>query len=87
MKTKKVIIYGSKHWPGCEPAKEFLSQNGIKFKYRDITENMMNLKLFLKLRDNRPEFNEIKEKGQVGLPCIVVGREEKIIFDYKTIKL
>lgn len=84
---KKVIVYGSIHWPECEPVKEFLSENRIKFKYRDITENMVNLKLFLKLRDNRPEFKEIKEKNQVGLPCIVIGREEEIFFDYKDLKI
>lgn len=46
---------------------------------------MMNLKLFLKLRDNRDEFKTIKEKDQVGLPCIVIGRDKKIVFDYETL--
>lgn len=82
---KKVIIYGSKHWPGCEPAKEYLSEKGIKVIYRDITDSMMNLKLFLKLRDTREEFQAIKAKDQVGLPCIVIGRDQEITFDYETL--
>lgn len=82
---KNVIMYGSKHWPGCKPAEEYLSKKGIKVKYRDITENMMNLKLFLKLRDTRDEFIPIKERDQVGLPCIVIGREEKIVFDHTSL--
>jgi len=80
---KKIIVFGSKHWPDCEPAKEYLSNNNIKFLYLDITENMLYLKKFLKIRDNRPEFDEIKKAGRVGLPCIVINDGEQVIFDYK----
>lgn len=38
------------------------------------------MKKFLKYRDTRPEFDEIKEAGRVGLPCIVIDDGEKIIF-------
>lgn len=79
----KILVFGSKHWPGCEPAKEYLSKKNIKFRYLDITANMVNLKKFLKYRDNYEEFKEIKEGGSVGLPCIVINKGEKIIFDYK----
>lgn len=61
--------------------KEYLSQNNIDYIYLDITENMLNLKKFLKYRDNRPEFDEIKKTGRVGLPCIVINDGEKIVFD------
>jgi len=83
----KIIVFGSKHWPDCEPVKEYLSKNNIKFAYLDITENMFNLKKFLKYRDNRKEFDEIKKAGRVGLPCIVVNDGEQIIFDYKDLKI
>lgn len=83
---KKIIVFGSKHWPGCEPAKEYLSEKNIKFTYLDITENMLNLKKFLKYRDTYREFNEIKELGRVGIPCIVINKGEEIIFDYKKIE-
>lgn len=42
---------------------------------------MLYLKMFLKHRDNRPEFDDIRKKGRVGVPCIVVNDGEKIIFD------
>ncbi len=48
---------------------------------------MLNLKKFLKLRDYAPEFNEIKEAGRVGLPCIVIGKGEKILFDYNLLDI
>lgn len=78
---KKIIVFGSKFWPDCDPVKEFLSQNNIKHAYLDISEGMFNLKSFLKYRDNRKEFEEIKAKGQIGLPCIVVNGGEKIFFE------
>ncbi len=84
---KKVLVFGNRHWPDCGPAKEFLSENGIDFVYLDITDNMINLKRFLKLRDEKPEFKEIKAAGRVGLPCIVINDGEKIIFDHNLIDL
>jgi glutaredoxin-related protein len=61
--------------------KEFLSQNGIEFEYIEITESMRNLKIYLKLRDTRPEFDEIKKVGRVGIPFIMINNGEKFIFD------
>lgn len=60
--------------------KEFLSQNNIEFLYIDITDSMLNLKRFLKYRDNRSEFEEIRKSGRVGLPCVMINKGEKFIF-------
>lgn len=80
---KKIIVFGSKHWSGCEPMKEFLSENEVKYAYLDITENMLNLKLFLKYRDNASEFRTVKEEGRVGVPCVIINDGEQIIFEQK----
>lgn len=61
--------------------KELLSQNDIKFAYLDISESMFNLKMYLKYRDTRPEFDEIKKAGRVGIPLIVVNNGEKLFFE------
>lgn len=87
MDLKKIIVFGSKFWPDCEPAKEFLSRNNIKYLYLDISEGMLNLKRFLKYRDNCEEFKEIRESGRVGLPCIVVNDGEQILFDYNELEI
>lgn len=84
---RQVILFGSEHWPGCEPAKEYLSNNGVEFLYVDITESMRNLKVFLKYRDEYPQFEKVKESGSVGLPCIVVNKGEEIIFDYNEFEI
>lgn len=61
--------------------KEYLSSNGIKFAYIDITEGLYNLKAYLKLRDTRPEFDSIKSMGIIGIPFIMINDGEKLIFD------
>lgn len=61
--------------------KEFLSQNGIEFEYIDITDSMRNLKIYLKLRDTRPEFDEVKKAGRVGIPFVMINNGERFIFD------
>ncbi len=61
--------------------KEFLSNNGINFEYIDITDSIRNLKIYLKLRDIRHEFDEIKNVGRVGIPFIMIGNGEKFIFE------
>jgi glutaredoxin-related protein len=66
--------------------KEYLSENNINHVYLDITESMLNLKKFLKLRDTRKEFDEIKRLGKIGIPCIVINDGERIIFDYKELE-
>lgn len=67
--------------------KEFLSENEVKFVYLDITESMLNLKLFLKHRDYAPAFKEIRENGRVGLPTIVINNGEEYIFDQKLLDI
>ena len=61
--------------------KEFLSNNGINYEYIDITDSMRNLKIYLSIRDTKPEFEEIKRIGKVGIPFIMLGKGEKLIFD------
>lgn len=61
--------------------KELLSQKEIKFAYLDISSSMLYMKMFLKLRDNRPEFEEIKKNGYVGIPCIVLNNDRLFFED------
>lgn len=67
--------------------KEYLSSKNIKFAYLDITDSMMNLKRFLKYRDNYKEFDEIKARGSIGIPCVVINDGERLVFDPTDLKL
>ncbi len=50
--------------------KEVLSKKGVDFVYLDITENLMYMKQFLKIRDTSSQFDAIREGSSIGIPCI-----------------
>ena len=77
--AKKLTVFGSTHWPSCEPLKEYLSKNYVQYDYIDITESMRNLKIFLKFRDMDPFFDNAKKRGNVGIPVIMINNGEKFI--------
>ena len=64
-------IYGSKQCPDCRKCKATLEANGIEFEFLDVTEGLLNLKKFLKYRDNEPMFDRFKAAGKVGIPFLV----------------
>ena len=74
-------IYGSPMCRDCVICKEELDAAGIPYVYMDITGNLMFLKKFLKLREGA-EFAAIREKGQIGIPCIV-GEDKGVTFDWR----
>lgn len=65
--------------------REFLSSKGIEFEYNDITGDIYKLKDFLKLRDKREEYKEIREKGRIGIPVVVV--EDRLFFKQDEVDL
>ena len=74
-------IYGSPMCPGCVKCKEEFEKAGIAFTYLSVTDSLLNLKQFLKLRESREEFAPIKERGQIGIPCIL-DEEGNLTFDW-----
>ena len=74
-------IYGSPMCKDCVICKEELDKAGVPYVYMDITGNLMFLKKFLKLREE-PAFETIREKGQIGIPCIL-REDESFIFDWR----
>lgn len=64
-------IYGSMLCPDCMQCREDLDRAGVRYEYLDFSENLGNLKAFLKLRDENPLFDEIRKAGKIGIPCIL----------------
>ena len=64
-------IYGSALCPDCVKCKEALEQANVPFVYLSITESLLALKQFLKLRENKEEFAPVRERGHIGIPCIL----------------
>ena len=74
-------IYGSPLCKDCVICKEALDRAGVAYVYMDITGNLVFLKKFLKLREE-PMFDPIREKGQIGIPCIQ-REDDSLTFDWK----
>lgn len=64
-------IYGSEQCPDCVNCKRDLEAAGVEYVYLNISENLLFLKKFLKLRDEDEVFAEIKKAGKIGIPCVV----------------
>ena len=73
-------IYGSPLCKDCVICKAELEKAGVEFLYLDITGNLLFLKQFLKLRE-RSEFGTVREKGQIGIPCLLRG-DGSLTFDW-----
>ena len=76
-----MIIYGSMLCPDCVECRKDLDAAGVSYDYRDFSENLKNLKEFLKIRDENPLFDEIKREGKIGIPCILHD-DGTICFDW-----
>ena len=77
--VKKKVVFGLSMCPDCIVMKKALDEREIKYLYLDITENLANLKKFLKFREN-PAFDFAKKNGSIGIPAMVINDGEKIIF-------
>lgn len=66
-----LTIFGTKQCPDCVACRTELDSAGTGYVYRDICEDLRNLKDFLKLRDEASAFQNVKKEGRIGIPCIL----------------
>ena len=66
-----MIIHGAMLCPDCVQCRKDLDEAGISYEFRQITENLLYLKEFLRLRDELEVFAPVKAEGKIGIPCIV----------------
>lgn len=64
-------IYGSMLCPDCVKCRRDLDAAGVGYEYLDFADDLRNLKEFLAIRDQEQMFCEVKERGSIGIPCIV----------------
>lgn len=75
------VLFVSKLCPDTEPALKVLEEEGQDFDVKDITLSLAFMKEFLSLRDSREEFDEVKEKGQIGIP-LLLSEDGSLRFDF-----
>lgn len=64
-------VFGSDICGDCRDFKALMRSRGFEVEYVDITENVVNLKAFLKLRDSEAEFDAVRQRGGIGIPAFV----------------
>ena len=66
-----VKMYGIRSCPDVRAALENFERNGADVDFLDFAEDIRNLKEFLHIRDSNSLFNDVKDRGGVGIPCFV----------------
>lgn len=66
-----IRVYGSMLCPDCVQCRAELDKAGVAYEYLDFSDDLKNLKEFLKLREENPVFVPVKEQGGIGIPCIL----------------
>ena len=66
-----IRVYGSMLCPDCAQCRAELDEAGVAYEYLDFSDDLKNLKEFLKLREEDPVFIPVKEQGGIGIPCIL----------------
>ncbi len=64
-------VFGSDICGDCREFKALMLSRGFEAEYVEITENVTNLKAFLKLRDSEAVFRAVRERGGIGIPAFV----------------
>ena len=72
---------------GCEVLKKQLDDAGIRYTYASITDTLSNLKVFLKYRESLPKFDQVKAEGRIGIPFIVINKDEQFFFGTEDLNL
>lgn len=75
-----VKVYGTMQCPDCVDCKRDFDAAGILFEFINI-EELLGLKQFLLLRDKNLAFVTAREKGYIGIPC-VVKEDGHVTLDY-----
>lgn len=77
-------IFVSNQCPHCQKVIEDYNNNPDKYEgveLLDISEKLVNLKRFLKYRDDLAGYEEIKAAGKIGVPSRVRDGLEVDFFD------
>ncbi|MGX7106666.1 hypothetical protein ACWOBE_02590 [Hutsoniella sourekii] len=73
-------FYYSDKCPDTPEFQKALNSFEIDYQAVNITDSMANLKEFLSLRDQREEFDSVKELGRVGIPVLLTS-SDLLLFD------
>lgn len=76
-------VYGSLLCKDCVECIAELQTANVEFEFCDFAEQLLFLKEFLKLRDENPVFDDVRENGAIGIPCIL-GEDGNVTLNWNT---
>lgn len=72
-KASTVVMIGSSLCPGCRARMQQIREEGLCAEIHDLTENLNDMRLFLKIREGNPElYDAVRAEGKVGIPVFVL---------------
>ena len=66
-----IKINGSKLCPDCVDCCADLDNTNIQYEFLDFAASLKILKQFFAIRDRDAVFDDVRQKGSIGIPCIV----------------
>jgi glutaredoxin-related protein len=63
-----ITVYGTPICKYCLAMKIIFEELDVDYHYIIITDNTVDLRAFLKMREEEPVFTEIKKNGGIGIP-------------------
>ena len=66
-----ITVYGTPICKYCLTMKIIFERLNVEYQYINITGNTLDLRAFLKMREEEPVFTEIKKNGGIGIPFFV----------------
>ena len=77
-------IYGSMLCKDCVACCAALDAAGVGYTFLSITDELQNLKDFLRLRDGNPLFDDVRAAGSIGIPYLVL-EDGTATFDWEAL--
>ena len=72
-KKPAVVMVGSHLCKACRNRLAELKEEGLPVEFHDIVENLNDMRLYLRIRENHPElYDEIRKEGRVGIPVFIL---------------
>ena len=79
-----IKIYGSMQCPDCVQCRQDLDRAGVAYEYLDFADSLLHLRDFLAIRDANPIFDEVRQKGSIGIPCILCP-DGSVLLDWESL--
>lgn len=81
-----IRIYGSMLCKDCVQCCKELDEAKVSYEFLDFSEELVNLKTFLSIRDREPIFDSARKEGYIGIPCIV-KEDGTVSLDWKEVMM